>query len=148
MKQFKLQSFVLVLIAFTLGFSEFLIVGILDDLSEQFNVSVATVGYLVTIFAMVYAVSTPFITLLIGKYNLFWSLLALMGIFIICWLHCSDGEKRLVAVMGIFRLQYRISTWRPLGNLDFNKFWLADFVFNNYRHCCDNNGLNLWFVTT
>lgn len=81
MKQFKLQSFVLVLIAFTLGFSEFLIVGILDDLSEQFNVSVATVGYLVTIFAMVYAVSTPFITLLIGKYNLFWSLLALMGIF-------------------------------------------------------------------
>lgn len=83
MKQFKLQSFVLVLIAFTLGFSEFLIVGILDDLSEQFNVSVATVGYLVTIFAMVYAVSTPFITLLIGKYNLFWSLLALMGIFTI-----------------------------------------------------------------
>ena len=81
MKKFKIQSLILVLIAFTLGFSEFLIVGILDDLSAQFNVSVATVGYLVTIFALVYAVSTPFITLLIGKYNLFWGLLSLMGVF-------------------------------------------------------------------
>ena len=81
MKQFKVQSFVLVLVAFILGFSEFLIVGILDDLSNQFNVPVATVGYLVTIFAMVYAISTPFITVLIGKYNLFWSLLVMMSVF-------------------------------------------------------------------
>ncbi|KRM59948.1 major facilitator superfamily protein [Secundilactobacillus malefermentans DSM 5705 = KCTC 3548] len=81
MKQFKIQSLILILIAFTLGISEFLIVGILDDLSAQFNVSVAAVGYLVTIFALVYAVSTPFITLLIGKHNLFWGLFGLMGIF-------------------------------------------------------------------
>lgn len=44
MKQFKVQSFVLVLIAFMLGFSEFLIVGILHDLSNQFNVSIAAVA--------------------------------------------------------------------------------------------------------
>ena len=81
MKQFKVQSFVLVLIGFTLGFSEFLIVGILDDLSQQFDVPVATVGYLVTIFAMVYAISTPIITLMIGKTNLFWS----------CLLYTSDA---------------------------------------------------------
>lgn len=81
MKYFKFQSFVLVFIAFTLGFSEFLIVGILDDLSRQFQVSVATIGYLVTIFALVYAISTPIITLMLGKANLFWSLLALMGVF-------------------------------------------------------------------
>lgn len=81
MKQFKVRSFVLVLIAFVLGFSEFLIVGILDDLGAQFNVPVATVGYLVTIFAIVYAISTPFITILLGKYNLFGGLLLMMGIF-------------------------------------------------------------------
>ncbi|GHP13067.1 MFS transporter [Lentilactobacillus fungorum] len=81
MKQFKVQSFVLVLIAFVLGFSEFLIVGILDDLGAQFNTPVATVGYLVTIFAIVYAVSTPFITILISKYNLFAGLLVMMGVF-------------------------------------------------------------------
>ncbi len=81
MKTFKFQSFVLVLIAFILGFSEFLIVGILDDLGTQFNVPVATVGYLVTIFAMVYAVSTPLITIMIGKYNLFWDLMVMMAIF-------------------------------------------------------------------
>ncbi|MBU9789796.1 MFS transporter [Lentilactobacillus sp. G22-6] len=81
MRQFKVQSFVLVLIAFVLGFSEFLIVGILDDLGAQFDVPVATVGYLVTIFAIVYAISTPFITILISRYNLFAGLLAMMGIF-------------------------------------------------------------------
>lgn len=81
MKTFKFQSFVLVLIAFVLGFSEFLIVGILDDLSHQFNVSVATVGYLVTAFAIVYAISTPFITILIGRFNLFWDLMVAMAVF-------------------------------------------------------------------
>lgn len=81
MKTFKFQSFVLVLIAFVLGFSEFLIVGILDDLSRQFSVPVATVGYLVTAFAIVYAVSTPLITILIGKFNLFWDLMVTMVIF-------------------------------------------------------------------
>ncbi|MEE8825658.1 purine efflux pump PbuE [Lentilactobacillus sunkii] len=81
MKTFKFQSFVLVLIAFVLGFSEFLIVGILDDLSTQFNVPVATVGYLVTAFAIVYAISTPFITILIGRFNLFWDLMATMAVF-------------------------------------------------------------------
>lgn len=83
MKTFKFQSFVLVLIAFVLGFSEFLIVGILDDLSTQFNVPVATVGYLVTAFAIVYAISTPFITILIGRFNLFWDLMATMAVFTI-----------------------------------------------------------------
>lgn len=81
MKTFKFQSFVLVLIAFVLGFSEFLIVGILDDLSAQFNVPVASVGYLVTVFAIVYAVSTPFITILIGRFNLFWDLMVSMAVF-------------------------------------------------------------------
>ncbi|MGF2385704.1 MFS transporter [Lentilactobacillus otakiensis] len=81
MKTFKFQSFVLVLIAFVLGFSEFLIVGILDDLSSQFNVPVATVGYLVTAFAIVYAISTPFITILIGRFNLFWDLMVAMAVF-------------------------------------------------------------------
>ncbi|MFD1124681.1 MFS transporter [Lentilactobacillus raoultii] len=104
MKQFKVQSFVLVLIAFTLGFSEFLIVGILDDLSKQFGVSVATVGYLVTIFAMVYAISTPFITLLIGKYNLFWSLMVLMGIFTL------GNTLSLVAQSFVFLVISRIIT--------------------------------------
>lgn len=80
MKKFRIQSFVLILLAFVLGFSEFIIVGILDDIASQFSVNIAVVGYLVTIFALVYAVSTPIITSLI-KSNLYRALLLLLEIF-------------------------------------------------------------------
>ena len=80
MKKFRIQSFVLILLAFVLGFSEFIIVGILDDIAQQFSVDISVVGYLVTIFALVYAVSTPIVTTLI-KSNLYRALLLLMGIF-------------------------------------------------------------------
>lgn len=80
MKKFKRQSFVLILLAFVLGFSEFIIVGILDDIAQQFSVKISVVGYLVTIFALVYALSTPVVTSLL-KSNLYCALLVLMGIF-------------------------------------------------------------------
>ena len=76
MKEFKIQSFVLILISFILGFSEFIIIGILDDLAKEFSVSVATTGYLVTIFALVYAVSTPIITSTL-KNNLYHAMVVL-----------------------------------------------------------------------
>src|SRR5699024_5548158 len=79
-KKFKRQSFVLILLAFVLGFSEFIIVGILDDIAQQFSVKISVVGYLVTIFALVYALSTPVVTSLL-KSNLYCALLVLMGIF-------------------------------------------------------------------
>ena len=81
MKEFKIQSFVLILISFILGFSEFIIIGILDDLAKEFSVSVATTGYLVTIFALVYAVSTPIITSTL-KNNLYHAMVVLALIFI------------------------------------------------------------------
>lgn len=80
MKEFKIQSFVLILISFILGFSEFIIIGILDDLAKEFSVSVATTGYLVTIFALVYAVSTPIITSTL-KNNLYHAMVVLALIF-------------------------------------------------------------------
>lgn len=80
MKEFRIQSFVLILISFVLGFSEFIIIGILDDLAKEFSVNVATVGYLVTIFAMVYAISTPIITSSL-KNNLYHAMLILIIIF-------------------------------------------------------------------
>ncbi len=80
MKTFRIQSFVLILLAFVLGFSEFIIVGILDDIARQFSVGISVVGYLVTIFALVYAISTPIVTMLI-KDNLYRALLLLLFIF-------------------------------------------------------------------
>lgn len=67
--------------AFILGFSEFNIIGVLNDISLEFQVSVSSVGYLVTIFALVYAISTPIFTTLIGQHRLLRVLLGLMSIF-------------------------------------------------------------------
>ncbi|EOT30533.1 MFS transporter [Enterococcus saccharolyticus] len=83
MQKFKVQSIILISIAFILGFSEFIIVGILEDLSAAFSVEMSTVGYLVTMFALIYAFSTPVITTLIGPRRLQNVLLLLMGIFTI-----------------------------------------------------------------
>ncbi|OFA12068.1 purine efflux pump PbuE [Lentilactobacillus sunkii] len=81
--KYKVQSLVFVLVAFMLGCNEFIVVGILPDLSAQFHTPISTMGYLVTIFAMVYAVSTPFVTILTSRYSRYKTLLTLMIVFLI-----------------------------------------------------------------
>jgi len=81
--KFKIQSIVFVLVAFMLGCNEFIVVGILSDLSKQFQVPISIMGYLVTIFATVYAVSTPFVTVLTSRFSRYKTLLSLMIVFLI-----------------------------------------------------------------
>lgn len=83
MTKFKIQSIVFVLVAFMLGCNEFIVVGILSDLSKQFQVPISIMGYLVTIFATVYAVSTPFVTVLTSRFSRYKTLLSLMIVFLI-----------------------------------------------------------------
>lgn len=83
MSKYRLQAIVFVLVAFMLGCNEFMVVGILSDIASHLHVSIASVGYLVTVFATVYAISTPFITILTSKYSRYKTLLVLMGIFLI-----------------------------------------------------------------
>ncbi|GKQ42368.1 chloramphenicol resistance protein [Companilactobacillus sp. RD055328] len=83
MRTYKFQFVVLVLVGFTLGCSEFLISGIISDISRYFDKSISTVGLLVTIFAFVYAVSTPLVTLIVGKYKYFNSFIVMMVLYII-----------------------------------------------------------------
>lgn len=81
--KYRLQVVVFVLTAFMLGCNEFMVVGVISDIAKSFDMSIAIVGYLVTAFALVYAVSTPFITMFTSQYNRFKVLLTLMVIFII-----------------------------------------------------------------
>ncbi|KRM44630.1 MFS transporter [Lentilactobacillus parafarraginis] len=83
MTKFKLQAILFVLVAFMLGCNEFIVVGILSDLSKDFATPISTMGYLVTIFATVYAISTPFVTILTSRYSRYKTLLALMLVFLI-----------------------------------------------------------------
>ena len=83
MNKYRIQAIVFVLVAFMLGCNEFMVVGILSDIAGHLHVSLALAGYLVTIFATTYAISTPFITVLTSKYSRYKTLLILMLIFLI-----------------------------------------------------------------
>lgn len=83
MSKFRLQSIIFVLVAFMLGCNEFMVVGVLNDIAASFHTPIATVGYLVTIFATVYAVSTPFITVLTSRFSRYKTLLALIVVFFV-----------------------------------------------------------------
>lgn len=66
---FKLQTFCLVLVSFLLGCNEFIIVGILPELSSAFHTSQAVMGLLVTAFALIYAICTPFVTINAARFE-------------------------------------------------------------------------------
>lgn len=83
MSHYRIQTFVFVLVAFMLGCNEFIVVGILSDLAQSFTVPLANVGYLVTIFATIYAVATPIITVATSRFSRYKTLLCLMAVFLV-----------------------------------------------------------------
>lgn len=83
MKHAKLRSFTFILVAFMLGCNEFMVVGVLSDIARSYHVPLSTVGFLVTAFAGVYAISTPIITTLTSNWNRYNLLMLLMTVFFI-----------------------------------------------------------------
>ncbi|EDX43171.1 MFS transporter [Limosilactobacillus reuteri] len=83
MKHTKLRSFTFILVAFMLGCNEFMVVGVLSDIARSYHVPLSTVGFLVTAFAGVYAISTPIITTLTSNWNRYKLLMLLMIVFFI-----------------------------------------------------------------
>ena len=83
MKYAKLRSFTFILVAFMLGCNEFMVVGVLSDIARSYHVPLSTVGFLVTAFAGVYAISTPIITTLTSNWNRYKLLMLLMTIFFV-----------------------------------------------------------------
>ncbi|BDR56619.1 MFS transporter [Xylocopilactobacillus apis] len=75
---FKIQSVILVLLSFVLGWSEFIVVGVLVDIADELKISISAVGLLITIFSVFYALGTPVITSFINRNNLYRYLIGLM----------------------------------------------------------------------
>ena len=65
--KYRLQSILFVFVAFMLGCNEYMIVGVLPDIAHQYHDSLSTLGLLVTVFALVYAIFTPIITSLANR---------------------------------------------------------------------------------
>ena len=70
-------------LGFVLGTCEFVIVGILPEIAEGLNTSLAAVGKLVSVFAACYAVGTPVITAATGGISRRKLLAVLMGVFLL-----------------------------------------------------------------
>ena len=67
----KLATVALVTVGFALGFAEFIVIGITPDISEVYDVPLASAGNLVGYFAVAYAVSTPIVVLSTGRFRRF-----------------------------------------------------------------------------
>ena len=81
--KYRLQSILFVFVAFMLGCNEYMIVGALPDIAHQYHDSLSTLGLLVTVFALVYAIFTPIITSLANRWRRHHVLLVLMVVFFI-----------------------------------------------------------------
>lgn len=79
---FTLPVLSLIALGFILGTSEFIVVGILPDISDGLSVSLSVVGNLVSLFAAAYALGTPFVTAFTSKIRRYHLLLLLMILFL------------------------------------------------------------------
>ena len=86
---FTLPVIALILLSFALGTSEFIVVGILPDISQGLSVSLTTAGSLVSVFAFVYAVGTPFTAALAGRFSRFGLMMVLTVLFVLGNLFCA-----------------------------------------------------------
>ncbi|OUP11068.1 MFS transporter [Collinsella sp. An2] len=73
----------LTLLGFSLGCSEFVVIGIETELAETFGVSIARVGELISFFSITYAVCTPLLAIATGRFKRFQLLAAYAVIFIL-----------------------------------------------------------------
>lgn len=78
MTKYRLQSLLFVFVAFMLGCNEYMIVGVLPDIAKEFHASLSSLGYTVTLFALIYAISTPIVTTLASRFNRYHVLLVLL----------------------------------------------------------------------
>ncbi|MBW3082352.1 MFS transporter [Bifidobacterium phasiani] len=59
----------LVVLGFSLGFSEFAVIGIEPELAEAFDVPLSRVGELISLFSVAYAVLTPVLAVTTGRFR-------------------------------------------------------------------------------
>ncbi len=71
----------LVLLGFSLGCSEFIVIGIQTNLAHDLGVSIAQTGQLISLFALPYAVMTPLLALLTGRFRRYTVMLAYLALF-------------------------------------------------------------------
>lgn len=78
----KVLAFTLTLLTFVMGTSEFVIVGLLSEISSDLGIRLATAGTLVSGFAIAYAVGTPVLTAFLSRFPKYNIMITLIILFI------------------------------------------------------------------
>ncbi len=78
-----LQVWILTLAAFAIGTAEFVIAGILTQVSETLNISEGQAGHLITGYALAIVIGGPILTLWLARYDKRKVLIGLMGLFVV-----------------------------------------------------------------
>ncbi|WP_099955290.1 MFS transporter [Methylobacterium currus] len=68
---------------FAIGTDGFIVAGVLQDISRQLDVSVAAAGQLVTVFAAIYAISSPVVASLTASLPRRRLLLVALSVFVV-----------------------------------------------------------------
>ena len=73
----------LTLVGFSLGCSEFVVIGVEPELASFYDVSLAQVGQLISVFSITYAVLTPILAIATGRFRRFNLLIAYSVVFVL-----------------------------------------------------------------
>lgn len=77
------KVYVLAIVTFLVGTSEYIVSGILDRLSDSFGVTLATAGQLITIFSLVYGICTPVFMALTARVDRRRLMVGALGLFVL-----------------------------------------------------------------
>lgn len=77
------KIYILALITFLVGTSEYIIAGVMDKIAETLNVSVVAAGQLITVFSLTYAIGTPILIALSARLDRRKLLLYSLFVFVI-----------------------------------------------------------------
>lgn len=91
------RIYILALLSFLVGTSEFIIAGILDKISSSMDISLVAAGQLITVFSLVYAIGTPIIMALTSGRDRRKLLLYALGLFVI-----ANGLAFVMPGFGLF----------------------------------------------
>ncbi|RKP55368.1 MFS transporter [Cohnella endophytica] len=77
------KIYMLAIVSFLVGTSEYIIAGILDKVASDVGVSVAAAGQLITVFSLAYAFGTPVLMALTARVERRKLMLAALGLFVV-----------------------------------------------------------------
>ncbi|WP_025718132.1 MFS transporter [Paenibacillus polymyxa] len=75
------KVYILAIVSFLVGTSEYIISGVLDQIATTMGITVSTAGQLITVFSLAYAIGTPILMAVTAKWDRRKLLLSSLGLF-------------------------------------------------------------------